>query len=57
VLQGIIDRQIELGTSYVMEMNVGTTKVMRISRQPYPIQNMIDQKQFENVEYINYDNK
>jgi hypothetical protein len=32
-----------------MEMNVETTKVMRISRQI-----MIDQKQLENVEYSSY---
>jgi hypothetical protein len=37
-----------------MEINVEKTKVMRISRQPYPIKIMIDQKQFENVEYFNY---
>ena len=30
------------------------TKVMRISRQPSPIQNMISQTQTENVEYFNY---
>jgi hypothetical protein len=27
---------------------------MRISRQPYPIKIMIDQKQLQNVEYFNY---
>jgi hypothetical protein len=37
-----------------MEMNVEKTKVMRISRQPYPIKIMIDQKHLENVEYFNY---
>jgi hypothetical protein len=36
------------------EMNVEKTKVMRISRQPYQIKIMIDQKQLENVEYFNY---
>jgi hypothetical protein len=30
------------------------TKVMRISRQPYPIKIMMDQKQLENVEYLIY---
>jgi len=29
------------------------TKVMRISRQPSPVQIRMDQKQFENVEYLN----
>jgi hypothetical protein len=53
VLQGIIDRLIEVGRCYGMEMNVGKTKVMRISRQPSPIQIMIDQEQPENVEYFN----
>ena len=33
-------------------MNVERTKVMRISRQPSPIQVMADQKQPENVEYF-----
>jgi hypothetical protein len=37
-----------------MEMNVDKTKVMRISRQPYPIKIMIEQKQLKNVEYLNY---
>jgi hypothetical protein len=30
------------------------TNVMRISRQPSPVQIMIDQNQLENVEYFNY---
>jgi hypothetical protein len=30
------------------------TEVMRISRQPLPVQIMIDQKQPENVKYFNY---
>jgi len=33
-----------------MEMNVEKTKVMRISRQPFPVKIMIDQRQLENVE-------
>jgi len=28
-----------------MEMNIKKTKVMRISRQPFPVKIMIDQKQ------------
>ena len=35
-------------------MNVKKTKIMRISRQPSPVQILIDQKQLENVEYFNY---
>jgi hypothetical protein len=37
-----------------MEMNVEKTKVMRISRQPFPVNIMIDQKQLENVESFKY---
>ena len=37
-----------------MEMNVEKTKVMRISRQPFPVKIMIDQKQLENVESFKY---
>jgi hypothetical protein len=36
--------------NFGMEMNVEKTKVMRISRQPFPVKIMIDQKQLENVE-------
>jgi hypothetical protein len=50
----MIDRLIENGRSYGMEMNVLKTKVMRISRQPSRIKIMIDQKQLENVEYLSY---
>jgi len=35
-------------------MNVEKTKVMRISRQPFPVKIMIDQKQIENVESFKY---
>jgi hypothetical protein len=37
-----------------MEMNVEKTKVMRISRQPFPVKLMIDQKQLQNVESFKY---
>jgi len=37
-----------------MEMNVKKTKVMRISRQTFPVKIMIDQKQLENVESFTY---
>jgi hypothetical protein len=30
------------------------TKVMRISRRPYPEQVVVDEKQLENVEYCSY---
>ena len=54
VLQGMIDKLIEIGSCYGMEMNVEKTKVMRISRQPSPLTIMIDQKQLENVECFKY---
>ena len=54
VLQGMIDKLIETGRYYGMEMNVEKTKVMRISRQPSPVTITIDQKQLENVKYFKY---
>ena len=35
-------------------MNVEKTKVMRISRQPFTVKIMIDQKQLENVQSFKY---
>jgi len=46
----MIDKLIEIGRCYGMEINVDKTKVMRISRQPFPVKIVIDQKQLENVE-------
>jgi hypothetical protein len=43
VLQGMVDRLNKIGRRYGMGMNVEKTKVMRISRQPYPAQIMINQ--------------
>ena len=45
VLHGMIDKLIETGRYYSMEMNVEKTKVMIISKQPSPVTIMIDQKQ------------
>jgi len=53
VLQNMIDKLIEIGRCYGMEMNVEKTKVMRISRQPSPVTNMIDQKQLEMWNVLN----
>jgi len=50
----MIDTLIEIGGCYGMETNVEKTKLMRISRQPFPVKIMIDQKQLENVESIKY---
>jgi hypothetical protein len=38
----MIERLIGIGKCYRMEMNVEKPKVMRISRQPSPIQIMVD---------------
>jgi hypothetical protein len=54
MLQSMVDRIIEIGRCYGMEMNVEKIKVMRISRNPAPMKIMIVQKQLENVEYFNY---
>jgi len=54
VLQDMIDKLIEIGRCYGMEMNVEKTKVMRISRQPFPVKIITDQKQLENVESFKY---
>jgi hypothetical protein len=50
----MINRLIEIGKCYGMEMNVEKTKVMRISRQPNPVTIKIDQKQLENVKSFKY---
>jgi len=39
----MIDKLIEIGRCYGMEMNVEKTKVMRISRQIFPVKIIIDQ--------------
>jgi hypothetical protein len=54
MLQDMIDKLIEIGRCYGMEMNVEETKVMRISRQPFQVKIKIDQKQLENVESFKY---
>ena len=42
VLQDMIDKLIETGRCYGMEINVEKTKVKRISEQPFPVKIMID---------------
>jgi hypothetical protein len=54
VLQDMFDTLIEIGGCYGMEMNVEKTKVIRISKQPFPVKITIDQKQLENVESFKY---
>jgi hypothetical protein len=48
------ERLTEIGRCYGMEMNVEKNKVMKISRQPSPIQIMTEEKHPENVEYFRY---
>ena len=50
----MVDKLIEIGRCYGMEMKVEKTKVMRISRQSSSVTIMIDQKQLENVECFKY---
>jgi hypothetical protein len=45
---------IETGKCDGMEMNVEKNKVMRISRQPFPVELTVEQKQLENVESFKY---
>ena len=54
MLQDMINNLTEIGGCYGMKMNVEKTKVMRISRQSFPVKIMIDQKQLENVESFKY---
>jgi hypothetical protein len=54
VLQGTLDRLTEIGRCNGIEKNMGKTKVVRISRQPSPLQTLTDQKQVENVEYFKH---
>ena len=54
VLQDINDKVTGMGGCYGMEMNVEETNVMRISRQPFPVKIVINQKQLENVESFKY---
>jgi len=54
MLQDMIDKLNENEGCYGMEINVEKTKVMRISRQPFPVYIMINQEQLENVECFKY---
>ena len=54
LIQDMTDKLTEIGRCYGMEMNVEKTKVMRISKQPFPVKIMIDLKQLENAESLKY---
>jgi len=43
VLDGMMDRLIDTGKRYIMDMNVENTEVMNISRQSFPVQMMVEQ--------------
>jgi hypothetical protein len=47
----MIDKLIETGRCYGMEMNVQKTKITRVSRKRSPVTIFIAQKQLEDVEY------
>jgi hypothetical protein len=49
ILQIVIDKLIEVGRGYGMEINVEKTKTMRISREPTPLEIKIDKRRVENV--------
>jgi hypothetical protein len=53
VMHSIIDRLIEVGMCYGIEINEEKPKIMRISRQSSPV-HIIEQKLFENAECFNY---
>ena len=52
-LQDMINKLIEIGRCYEMEMNVEKTKVIINSRRPFPVKIMIDQKQLEMWNLLN----
>jgi hypothetical protein len=52
VLQNMIDKLIEIG-NMLWNGNECEKKIMRISRQPYPVKIMMYQKQLENLEFLN----
>jgi hypothetical protein len=54
VLQGVVGGVIETGRCCGMDVSVGNTKAMRISKQSSPKQIIIHQKQPETAEYFNY---
>jgi hypothetical protein len=52
VLEGMMDKLMDTGRCYIMDTNVENTEVINISRQSFPVQMMIEQKQLHNVEYF-----
>jgi hypothetical protein len=53
VLWVMTDGVIEVVRCCGMEMSVGETQVMKISRQPIPVHIVMDQKRLENADLFN----
>jgi hypothetical protein len=53
VLQDMIDKLTEIGGCYGMEVNVEKTKVIRISRQPFPGKIMLNQNNWRMWNLLN----
>ena len=53
VLQGMINRLIDTGICYEWKL-MRKKLTTRISRKPFPLQMMTNQKHLENVEYFKY---
>ena len=53
VLQDMIDKLIEIGRCHGMEINVEKTKVMRNSRQNFPVKIIIDQNNWRMWNLLN----
>lgn len=54
MLPGMIIRLNETGRYGVMEKDVTTTKILRISRQASPVRIMIDKKELERMKCFSY---
>jgi hypothetical protein len=50
----MIDRLIEIGRCYEMEINVQIIKLQAVSKRPSPVSVLMHQKQTEYVKYFNY---
>jgi len=54
MVQGITERLISIGRDYGTKMSAEKTKIIRISKPPFPAQIRVNQKQLENVGYFIY---
>jgi hypothetical protein len=53
-LQGIMSDRLKLEHAMEWKGMWKKTKAMGISREPSPVQIILDQKQLQNVDYLNY---